>query len=102
MMRFFSFFQVLEVKVIYRCNTACVMIVIEDISHGSVLDHFNLMYVFILPRVPNGCRSVLKKGSNICLKDRFLNFPIMCLDVSFNKFQGVKRIYYHANDMVVQ
>ena len=24
-----------------------------------------------------------------CFKGRFFNFPIMCLDVSFNKFQGV-------------
>ena len=39
----------------HRCNTACVLMVIEDISHGSVLDHFNLIYVFILPGVPNGC-----------------------------------------------
>ena len=50
----FLLFHLLEVKVIkHRCNTACVLI--EDISHGSVLDHFNLIYVFILPRFPNGC-----------------------------------------------
>ena len=64
------------------------LIVIEDIPNGSVLDHFNLIYVFILPRVLSGC-GVLKKGSYICFQGRFFNFPIMCLDVSFNKFQGV-------------
>ena len=66
------------------------LIVIENIPHGSVLDHFNLSYIFLLPRVPNGCW-VLKKESYIImfLKGRFFIFSIMCLNVSFGKCQGV-------------
>ena len=67
-------------------NTAAKIVIVEYIFSCCPLDSFNLIYQCCLPWMPNWS-IVLKLRAYICVMCCFSYCLIVCVDVSFNKFQ---------------